>query len=525
MWVGLGQYPHARWLKCPSCEVSFCETTRSSDGSTIVVFMCVICVGVAAAATGLGGLVAPPVAENLAEPVSTQSVVRYQQQTSALPEMPISRSLAGKKCAKRGAERVSQGVTLVCRKQGKKLIWVRKPTRVVPPTAPSEPIYEPPTTGSAPVSSCQVIEVSQERRRFNDQASGFPTLERYVAHQGTVRMALIPIDWADLPGDAAFIQSATTQTRKLTEWYENVSDGRLRVEWVIHPEWIRLPGSANAYSVPFSGDRTATANFFGRVIPSVDPSFDFSGVQVANFLLPQGQSIVRESVQDWPWEEFTARFTNEGQLISAAAAGAYFDQRPREYWSYWAHEFGHVLQLAHVGSSRRWSSMHGYDIMGSQDGPTRELSGWMRFLAGWLSDDQIFCQEKSALQPTTLMLNPVNERKPGVKAAIIRVSPTEAIIIESRRPTEWRCSTVNNPAYRTSGVLVYTYDATKGGQEEFLEAVRPDGRPSVGSGCWTEPEPNPLLQFGESVTVKGVTVSVARGGPGNQYDTVTIAPS
>ena len=479
-------------------------------------------VGAVAACTVASGLVAPPVA-GLVNNASTAAFVnRLEPQAISFDPSPKAKSIAGKRCTKRGAERESKSLTFVCRKQGKKLVWVKKPKRLAAPVIVPEPAYEPPTTSSASVQTCRLTEVSTDRRQFSNQASGFPTLEQYVPHQSTVRMALIPVDWSDEPGDPLLIQSITSQTQKLTDWYDNVSEGRLKVEWVVHPNWIRLPGSANSYAVPYSGDRPATANFFNRVTPVVDSAFDFTGVQVANFLLPQGQTVVRESVQDWPWEEFTARTTNEGRLTSATAAGAFFEQVPREYWSYWAHEFGHVLQLAHVGSSRQWSSMHGYDLMGSQDGPTRELSSWMRFVAGWLSDDQVYCQERSTLEPTKLMLNPLNERKPGVKAAIVRVSPTEAIIIESRRPNEWSCSTVGNSAYSTSGVLVYTYDATKGGQQEFLEAVRPEGRPAVYSGCPAPPEPNSLLQTGESVSIKGVTVSVVLGGPDNQYDTVNV---
>jgi hypothetical protein len=149
----------------------------------------------------------------------------------------------------------------------------------------------------------------------------------------------------------------------------------------------------------------------------------------------------------------------------------------------------------------------------------------MRFVAGWLSDDQIYCKDISELQPTTIMLNPLTERSPGVKSAIVRTSATKAIVIESRRPSDLRCSSINNPAYQSDGVLVYTYDATKGHNEEFLNVVRTPGRVPVPSGCWTEPEPDPLLKTGDSVTVDGVTISVNSGGPGHRYDTITLSPS
>lgn len=65
----------------------------------------------------------------------------------------------------------------------------------------------------------------------------------------------------------------------------------------------------------------------------------------------------------------------------------------------------------------------------------------------------------------------------------------------------------------------------QGNQEEFLEAVRPDGRAIVSTSCPSSPEPNSLLQSGESVTVKGVTISVLSGGSSNRYDTVNVSTS
>lgn len=488
--------------------------------------MCVVCMGVVAGMTAVGGLAPAPVVD--ADPgLLTPDGVSVVSERVARSGWP-SRKVEGSRCTKRGVERKSQGVTYVCSMRGSRLVWVRKDGRSAVPSEPSTPsvaAYAPPTTAGVPVEACQVADVSTERQRYGNQASAFPRLAKYIPKEGTVRMALIPIDWGDAPGSADQLVAMESQARTLADWYEQVSEGRLRIQWVIHPSWIRMPGSSSEYAVPYSGARSETVRFFGKVIPAVDPSFDFTGVQTANFLLPQGQGFVRESVQDWPWQEFAARSTAEGNLVSAAAAGAYFEVKPRERWSYWAHEFGHVLQLAHIGSSFRWSSMHGFDLLGSQDGPTRELSGWMRFLAGWLSDDQVYCQDRGGLQSTTIMLNPLPERSAGVKVAIVRTSPSEAVIVESRRPTAFHCPVgLGASAYSDSGVLVYAIDATKGAQEEFLRVVSADGSPDQNPGCGTQGVPG-LLSTGQGVVVSGVSVNVVKGGPGERYDVVSIGPA
>ena len=136
----------------------------------------------------------------------------------------------------------------------------------------------------------------------------------------------------------------------------------------------------------------------------------------------------------------------------------------------------------------------------------------MRVLASWLDDDQIFCKEASKVSKVELTLVPLSENKNGVKLAMLPLSSTKLLIIESRRETKFSCTTTPS----RNGVLVYTYDATLGHGENFLIQVNPLNRPNQRDSCSSqyggEPNPDFLLRGGDKVVVDGLTIEVLRHG-------------
>jgi M6 family metalloprotease-like protein len=332
-----------------------------------------------------------------------------------------------------------------------------------------------------------------------------------TAKSGTVKWALIPIDFSDFPGEANFRARVDDQMKLLTEWFDVVSEGKFKVQWVVADNWVRLPGKSSDYVIPKSVNVNNAANgpkIFQDAMGASDPVFDFTNIQTVNFILPKGQTFIGEGTQGFPWDQVVKDLrTNEGQIASYSIPGAFFDAPEREYWSYWAHEFGHAIGLPHVGASRgNMPPFNPWDLMGGQDGPSRELSGWLRFLAGWLPDSQVYCRNSASIDNQTIKIAPLSSNSKGLKLAIVPVSNTKALLIESRRQTKFSCKT--NPA--NNGVLVYIYDAKLGHGEDFLAAVSVAGRNSKRVNCATEPYPDVLLRAGDRVTVEGMTVEVVK---------------
>jgi M6 family metalloprotease-like protein len=368
---------------------------------------------------------------------------------------------------------------------------------------------------SDPVDQCRIQEASKNRANYGDKnytQAGFP-VSRLTANSGVVKWALIPIEFRDQKGEKKFRSRVNSQMKLLSDWFSTVSGGRLTIEWVVAKDWVTLPGKASDYSVARSvnlGDDPEGLRLFRDAMTEADPSFDFTGIQTVNFILPKGQKAVLETVQGFPWDEAVKNLkTDEGSIASFSIAGHYFDQPQRTYWSYWAHEFGHAIALPHIGLSRgSLPPFNPWDLMGGQDGPSRELSGWLRMLAGWLSDSQIYCKEANSIERQNLNLVPLSSSKKGVKLAVIRISETKALLLESRRETKFSCKT--QPG--RNGVLVYVLDAKLGHGEDFLKPIIPQGRSDAYSNCNTAPHRDALLRAGNKVSFEGLTVEVLSQG-------------
>jgi len=431
---------------------------------------------------------------------------------------PTTQVKAGAVCVKPNQKVVKGEKTFVCKKSGKKLIWQVRTKKVSQPstTTPKEPDQKPaeqiqyqnPSIPSKNVELCKIREVSNSRGMTG---AGFPAFNSMTPRFGTVKWALIPIDFPDLPGESNFKPRVTDQMALLSDWFENVSDGKFKVEWVLHDSWVRLPKPSTQYSIERSVNLRDAPNgekLWTDAIQASDPEFNFSNIQTVNFLLPKGQTFITETSQGFPWDEAVSRLsTAEGRIASFATPGVFMDHPQAEYWSYWAHEFGHAIGLPHVGSSRgQLPPFNPFDLMGGQDGPTRDLSGWLRFIAQWLPDENVYCLPASDINTLELTLVPLIERKSGVRLAILPTSTTKAIMIESRRSSKFSCGPKDK-----NGVLVYEYDAQLGHGENFLIPIVPSDRTKQSvPGCRVEPFADPLLYQGNKLTIAGLTIEVVK---------------
>jgi M6 family metalloprotease-like protein len=432
-----------------------------------------------------------------------------------LPLVPASASAkAGAKCTNVGIKSVVGTKTFTCIKSGKKLAWDKGTSTKKSSSSNTSKVetinYSAPSQPSANIETCKIVEKTKNRITVNPAMlpTGFP---RHTLAQktGTVKWALIPLDFSDLNGEANFRSRVDEQMKLTSEWFDTVSEGKYKVEWVVADKWVRLPGKTFDYEISQSVNLNNAANgpkLFKDAMVAADEFFNFTGVQTVNFILPKGQSFILESSQGFPWDEAVKNLvTNEGPVSSFSIPGKMFDSDNRQYWSYFAHEFGHAMAIPHVGSSREPNPFLGLDIMGNQDGESKELSGWLRFVAGWLDDEKVYCQELSTLKNTDVTLVPLSGTGNGVKMVVVPISETKAVVIESRRETKFSCMMSS----KRNGVLVYTYDATLMHGENFLKPVTPlDRAIEYSSNCPVVGYPNPILYKGQKISVEGITIEV-----------------
>ena len=353
--------------------------------------------------------------------------------------------------------------------------------------------------------------------------SGFPAATPLYQGLGVVKWALIPLDFVDLPGEANFLSRAQVEMDYASEWADVTSEGRLKIDWKVQESWIRLPGFSKDYAIPSSDNNgfgsAAQQSVWTRAITEADKYFDFTGIQGVQFILPKGQGIIEYGIKGNAWFEVVKNFkTNEGTRIDFFSIPSTFLEEPnsgRNFWSWWMYHYIVGLGVAKYGGSQIATPMMTYVIQGVTEGE-RDLSGWIRFLIGWMPENRIYCRTATNLTKVELSLVPLTDNKSqGIKLAVIPLSQTKALILESRRVTKFSCTTRTE----RNGVLAYLYDSTLGHQDEYFQPIYPEGRQIENYSCFANPTRDLLLHEGDQVAFQGITIEMLKHG---DYDQIRL---
>ena len=382
--------------------------------------------------------------------------------------------------------------------------------------------------------------------------AGFPLPNWAAPSTDVVRVAVLFVDFSDARATYSVHEEAERGLPWAEEYLEAVSYGKLDVQYVPHHEWLRAPRSYRDYlKVNVLGKRYVGGEIYQDAVDLADEEFDFSGFHSLAVILPSshftagsaGGSIDADGVS------LRKHINNDTPKDEPGET--------REWGPTAAHELAHNLGLtdlypygdAHerVGapSDREWV-MVGLGLMDLRawyladanlmvtrvtnhyaDGSyewveagglrPREMLAWSRWQLGWLGPAQVQCvSEPSA----TVRLAPVARPGSGSVMASVPLSRSEVIVMESRRRIGYdlgdahpwrRGGSARYPALIREGVLVYTVDATLG--DRPLKVAGDSGNGQV--------DDFPVLQAGESVTVRSYTITVTADNGDTHTITIT----
>lgn len=102
-------------------------------------------------------------------------------------------------------------------------------------------------------------------------------------------------------------------------------------------------------------------------------------------------------------------------------------------WSYYIHETLHDFNIIGHAPGNGWP----FGMMTNQSGISQALNPYEQFLMDWLPAEQIYCDDASKLKTATISLSPVEREDKQTKMAIIKLSSTRAIVIESHGIDKW----------------------------------------------------------------------------------------
>lgn len=316
---------------------------------------------------------------------------------------------------------------------GKKLQWIKINT-----------VKNTFTNAVSPVSIdiCKLQNSAATSDRTGRNASGlvgFPLINtdrNRMNLKGVNEVLIVPIDFPDFPGGNEVLAQLEYDKKWMTNWYSYFSNGQTKFNITTIDKWLRMPKERSAY--PSDAKTTgATEAGHGRrmadqaqpFIDQITKEVDLRKFSTVYFFYPDGEVTFVDFIVRNQWFK-----TKEGDVqLNLFSWGRNLEGMETLKWAYYIHETMHDFNISMHAPGNGWP----LSIGTNQSGISLALNPWEQFLFGWLPEDQIYCDNAATLKTATISLSPVEREDRQTKMAVIRLSATKAIVVESHGIDKW----------------------------------------------------------------------------------------
>lgn len=341
---------------------------------------------------------------------------------------------------------------------------------------------------------------------------GWPRIDERLKSTGGVIATVVMVDFPDAPASMT-PTDAFARISQSADVFNEMSYGKLSYTFKPQLKWYRMSKKSTDY---VAGGWTFIKHreYITEAAKLADVDIDFSKTDSLIILANPDSTGIGNSGPAFAAIRKNG-ITLDGKYISNGATSAYDLNNWKSIWL--NHEVTHTLGLVDLYASTQSNPANRYDgfrytgefsYMGfsSYESNAPSLFAFERWNLGWINDSQIKCLKDAK---STELISPV-QTSSGVKAVVIPISRTKAVVIESRRAI----GIDKNIA--KSGALVYVVDSSiqsgQGPVRVFPSDVSSDPRYLKAPRA-----------LGESVTTEGVTIKVTKSD--DSGDTVEITKS
>ena len=334
-------------------------------------------------------------------------------------------------CANSGDTFDVPGGILECRwVNGEKLQWIKVNTVKTAFTNAKSPVS---------IDVCKLQNSASVAKDGNSGLVGFPLInsnKHGMNLNGTNEVLIVPIDFPDFPGGGEVLAQLEYDKKWMTDWYEYFSNGKSKFNVTTVNKWLRMPKERSAYPSDAKTQDAFAANHGRRMADQAQPfideitkEIDLRKFSTVYFFYPDGEItfvdfIIRNQV-------FKIK---EGNInLNLFSWGKNLEGMETLKWSYYIHETMHDFNITMHAPGNGWP----LSIGSNQSGISLALNPWEQFLFDWLPADQIYCDDFATLKNAKVSLSPVEREDRQTKMAVIRLSPTRAIVVESHGIDKW----------------------------------------------------------------------------------------
>jgi len=389
---------------------------------------------------------------------------------------------------------VSKGI-LECRwVNGGKLKWIKINTAKKSFTNAKSPVS---------IDVCKLQNSASVVKDGNSGLVGFPLInsnKNGMNLKGTNEVLIVPIDFPDFPGGSEVLAQLEYDKKWMNEWYEYFSKGQSKFNVTTINKWLRMPKERSAYPSDaktinaYSGDHgRRMADQAQPFIDEITKEVDLRKFSTVYFFYPQGELtfvdfIVRNMV-------FKAK---EGEVkLNLFSWGKNLEGMETLKWAYYIHETMHDFNITMHAPGNGWPM----SIGSNQSGISLALNPWEQFLFDWLPADQIYCDSVSTLKNATISLTPIEREDKQTKMAVIRLSSTRAIVVESHGIDKWSNFKFGDREFPPGfySIMAYVVDLDMNSRPPINDDGTSRSNDEWAWGVWQKVSGRPSNQFNISV--------------------------
>jgi len=423
---------------------------------------------------------------------------------------------SGSACTKIGAvttTKVKGKITkLICTKMGNKKVWKTSPVNST--TTSTNTPWVPAVTRTINEAACRLPDQRDPSLVNAPRSLGFPLNQTGSKAIGTINLGLVAADFPNFQGKATELDKLAAQIVEFNKWLSFQSGGRLVANWQFPNQWLRLPKTPADYGVVgFNPQSHGAIN--SDIIKAGDPFINYSNMDELFVYFPD--SLTDSEPNKNPFDGVLSQIggtdvaTPEGTVKHLKGSGTVSKQKQYglapTLWALWAHDLLHTIGVEGHNPVESFT-------LESEDYLDQVVSGWNQYLLGWLGDSQIACIERSTLNGNEIDIVPLQDSRAGFRVAIVPISETRAIVVESHRAVGYAKD------LGSSGVLVYLMDTKNvppyserqntgliGSRFIDPDKVVSGTRARVGKG-----QKSALMLLGETASFEGLFVDYIKSG-------------
>lgn len=430
---------------------------------------------------------------------------------SASPPKP------GATCSKLGTSQTYKGKKFTCIKSGKKLVWNKgvsiiriQPSPAVSPTQTPTPVSSPssspsispspsstptpsPTPSPSPTKpvfaltemskfqSMSTCQISSTVTAGNSEHLGFPRPKDVIPSQGEHRAITLFVYFDDLSYEQKQIDEwKNNQIPTFERFAQSMSYGKLKFKVDTYDQFLHIKKSVLAYNLDtaHSAPMKPNADAQGLIrdaVAAADPYVDFSKYTFINVVTAATNKIGFEGALAGP-----DLATADGVQFKRATFGPireYVDDPAKKIWL--LHEVGHLWGLIHPfntdGSSWGRPGYPKFSVMGDGKSRAPEFLAWERFVLNWFTEDQVACISTPSESEYTVKVSDIAPNASGIKMLTIKLSSTEAIVLESRKAS--RDSLISPDE---EGIFAYYIDTSIRSNVGAIKVIYKENPPASG---------------------------------------------